>query len=144
VRTSVLKAVKDEEITKMTNKDRQRCGCFHRCCLGSPVAKLFTQSTSRRLWPSFWQFLRLKVPDFHPRTGFSTWATLQSTLPPQFRTSKRWQRHKEALLPALFTIYYPSRLALFLCPRVKSELAGIWLSHDSFKTSCDGVIQTIA
>jgi hypothetical protein len=32
----------------------------------------------------------------------------------------------------------------FLFPRVKSELAGLSLSQDSFKTSWVGVLQTIA
>jgi hypothetical protein len=43
---------------------------------------------------------------------------------------------------ALFTQYRPSRLFLF--QRIKSELAGLSLSQDNFRMSCDGIVQTIA
>ncbi len=32
----------------------------------------------------------------------------------------------------------------FLCPREKLELADVFVSNDSFKKSCDGVLPTIA
>ncbi len=43
-------------------------------------------------------------------------------------------RYLPGLTPVDFFLYW----------RVKSELAGISLFHNSFKTSCDGVIQTMA
>jgi hypothetical protein len=42
-----------------------------------------------------------------------------------------------------YSLYITPRY-FFLFPRVKSELAGLSLSQDSFKTSWVGVLQTIA
>jgi hypothetical protein len=68
--------------------------------------------------------------------------TLQSTLPPQSRTSKGCE--------GLKMVYYQPYMALiapvnfFLCPREKLELADVLVSNDSFKKSWDGVLPTIA
>jgi hypothetical protein len=95
---------------------------------------------SRRLWPSPSWFSSQKALDYYPRTGFCTGTIPQSIiLPPQSRTSNG----DEGAWPCKFFLRRgPSRF--FFHQRVKSELAGILLSRDSFKTICDVVIQTIA
>ncbi len=99
--------------------------------------------TSRRLWLSLSPFPSQKVPNCCSRTVFCTGMAPQSTpLPQPIHDLKRRRRCKDDPLHALLVDIAP--VDLFLCLRVKSEMVGVLLSQDSFKTSSDGVIQTIA
>jgi hypothetical protein len=86
------------------------------------VAKLSSQSTSR----------------CHSRTGFhaGTHRTPQSKIPNGGKGSQMFCN-----LPYLLNIVPAD---FFLCQRVKLELARLSLFQESFKTSCDGVVQIIA
>jgi hypothetical protein len=102
----------------------------------------------KKAWLKSQPIFKLKNPGLSshdPRPGFSTGmepqsTTSQSTPPPQSRTSKGSKGAK----PNQHPLYSPDIASanFFLCPRVKSELAGILLSQHSFKLF-SGVVQTI-
>jgi hypothetical protein len=89
-----------------------------------------------RLFPS------QKGPVSRSRTDFQAGVMTQSILSPQARTSNGG----EGVKAICYSPYLPdiAPLDLFICQRVKSELAGLSLLQGNFKTSYDGVIRTIS